>query len=330
MTSGLDSAEWSVTTLESTKTLSTASAVILFTCNGLQSLFFAFITIPCLSAACFRIKKVTFGRAIPPTCICTCTEITSTPLIAVTITYLMVDLSYWILQGWRFCSEDSIANLLYSDRLFSPYPIHNLFYGLTAIMAFICGSALVPPSRDSTPSKGSRLFHRLGYPCIFVMLAISQYHTIFVVLAMISDPLAMLSNLVILVTSCVFLLSAAISVRQQYQKSKLNGFLALVLTLQMIIILLYYGLLLTVYPLTTDVRVASTHWLGIVTVLSIFTVSFSCSITYRVTDSRPQNTTTSMESGDDECKQIVPFSQQKQQFLMALPMPAAVKVWEEV
>ena len=306
-----------MSSLESTETLSTAAVVLLFTCNGLQSLLLTFITIPCVAIICKRLRPQSTLAASAVI------HLFFTPFIMVSAVYVTMFLFYWGLLCWRYYSEDSLIDSLYPNKIFSPFTLHILFYGLTAIMALLGGSSL---TRRTSPKSKMTIFHRIGCGCVCVMLSTSLYHSIFVVLAMVNDPIAMLSKLVILITLFVVFLFGSLSLRQQHQKSRSKGFLMLIFVLESIILLIYYVMLQTVYPLVSEVgAISSNSWFGIVVFLSILATSFTCSIAYLITNNKQQETIPKPLA--KECKHISPYTQQH---LAVAVMLVALKVWEEV
>ena len=289
--------------------------MLLFTCNGLQSLLLTFITVPCVAIICTRLRPQSTRAASAVI------HLFFTPLIVVSAVYVTMLLFYWGLLCWRYYSEDSLIDSLYPDKIFSPFTLHILFYGLTAIMSFLGGSTL---TRRTTPKSKMTIFHRIGCGCVCVMLSTSLYHTIFVVLAMVNDPIAMLSKLVILITLFVVFLFGSLSLHQQYHKSKSKGFLLLIFVLETIILLLYYVMLQTVYLLVPEIS-SSRSCLFVTVFLSVLTASFSCSIAYLITN-KQQNATAFAKPADTECKQMAAYIQQN---LMAVVMPENFRFLQE-
>ena len=192
-----------------------------------------------------------------------------------------------------------IDNILFSDKLFSPYTVNMVFLVLTMLVSFVGGACFVP--------KGTTfaLRERIGLASLYTLLSVAIYHLLFVIVAMFVDFVTVLTSLVVLATMFLLLLLSFASVIQQFRNVKgFSGFLFLVAVLDAIIMSLY-GILLTSVSLliTQDTCAYDKQSFTIVMVVSVMAISFCFSIFvliarkgYKLKRNHQNNTSSSRQS----------------------------------
>jgi hypothetical protein len=256
------------------------SQVNLFLATGLLSLFLTFIVFPLLSLLfydTFRVKVSEHHLSVAHSS----SLITVALLAATFITYFVLTL---VIYYECYTADD----LLFPNTFLSPMTQCLIFYVLSGLISFF-GGALGKKFNGS--KKRLNLLERMGTGLLFATTNAALFHFFFLLLAMLEDPLTIMSYLIVFATTTLLLFLAVYAMILQYKKTRFSGHFALVVIMQMIVSSMYVIAVHSFGGITCDedTYVATKSYLCVVTVVSVICVSLSVSITIMVADCNKRN-----------------------------------------
>ena len=272
MSSGIDRDQWSIKPFSDRVTLE-SSQVTLFMSTGLLSLFLTFLVVPLLAmlvhrTCCYKVSK-------PKLFIAYHSSLFTASLVAVTFTF------YWIGISVFYFVCDTVDDILFPNRFFSPMSMCLIFYVLSGLTSFTGGVFF---SKCNGLKVRLSPFERVGSGLLAASVTAAIFHSLFLLLALLEDPLTVMSYLVVFLTTVILIFIALYAIIVQYRKTRFYGHFCLVVMMQTIVFMLYIVSVNSFGKLTCDGEgyVATKSYLCIVIVLALVSFALSLSIALMV------------------------------------------------
>lgn len=263
-TSDIDNHKWIIKPFKDDITVH-SSRVILFMCVGLLSLFLTFLLVPFFATLGNHIFNHNLSR--DDCFIAYHSSLITAALIAQTFLF------YWIGVLIFYYRYNTADDYLFPNKFFSPLFMCLIFYVLSAVTSFIGGVIFF---KYKNLKVRMNICERLGsgFMCGTVTAAI--FHSFFLLLALLEDPLATLSYIVLLSTTFLLMFVSLFGIILQYRKSGFQGHFCLVVSLHMIVFSLYVISVNSFGKLTCEEPYAVTSsYLFVVTVVSLSCVALN-------------------------------------------------------
>ena len=267
--SDIDGNNWSITPHSSDSVSLESSQVILFMSTGLLSLFLTFVAFPLLAvfafnSCCLKVPRKGLYVAYQSALI-------SSSLISFTF------MTFWMGMSVYYYLCDNVDDILFPSPFFSPMSMCLVFYGLTWMTSF-AGGILFSKCKN-IKIRMSPLQH-IGSGFFSASVSAAVFHSFFLLLAIMIDPLTVISYLIVFLTTVMLIFITMNAIILQYAKNNFRGHFCLVVMMQMIIFILFiistksFGKL----TLKEDDYVANKLYFAVVVVLSLCASTLSVSI----------------------------------------------------
>ena len=232
---------------------------------GLLSLFLTFVFVPFFATLGYNAFCHTLSR--DDCFIAYHSSLITAALIAQTFLF------YWIGVLIFYYRYNTADDYLFPNKFFSPLFMCLIFYVLSAATSFIGGVIFF---KYKNLKVRMNVCERLGSGFVCGTVTATIFHSFFLLLALLEDPLATLSYIVLLMTTFLLMFVSLFGIILQYRKSGFQGHFCLVVSLQMIVFSLYIISINSFRKLTCEEPyVATLSYLFVVTVVSLSCVTLS-------------------------------------------------------
>lgn len=264
---------------------------------GLLSLFLTFLLVPFFATLGYRTFCHTLSR--DDCCIAYHSTLITAALVAQTF------LIYWLGVLIFYYRHSTADDYLFPNALFSPLSMCLIFYMLSAVTSFIGGVLFF---KYKNLKVRMNVCERLGSGFVCGSVTAAIFHSFFLLLALLEDPLATLSYTVQLLTTFLLMFVSLFGMILQYRKAGFRGHFCLIIALQMIIFSLYIVSVNSFRSLTCEESfVATLSYLCVVTVVSLSCLALNILVVKMVAGrgrgrgrTRDRNVDAENPSNDDE------------------------------
>ena len=290
--SGIEDDKVTIRPLSDKASLS-VSQVNLFMATGLLSLFLTFIVFPLLTLLLHN----TLHDKVSEHHLCIAHSSLLITVVLVSGTFIIYCTLTWVIYYKCFTADD----VMFPNTFLSPMTQCIIFYVLSGLISFFGGML---GKKFNRLKKGLNLCERLGTGFLFAATNAALFHFFFLLLALLEDPLTIISYLTVFGTATLLLFVAVYAMILQYKKNGFGGHFALVVIMQTIVSSMYVIAVHAFRGITCDedTYVATQSYLCVVTVVSVVCISLSISITIMVADcdKRKVNRRAASRAGDPE------------------------------
>ena len=258
----IDTHKWIIKPLKDDNTIK-SSQVILFMSVGLLSLFLTFLLVPFFAILGYRTFCHNLSR--DDCFIAYHSSLITAALIAQTFLFYCIGV---LIFYYRYNTAD---DYLFPNTYFSPLFMCLIFYMLSAVTSFI-GGVIFFKYKDLKIRMN--MCERLGSGFVCGSVTVAIFHSFFLLLALLEDPLATLSYIVLISTSFLLMFVSLFGIILQYRKTGFQGHFCLVVSLQMIVFSLYIISINSFGKLTCEEPyIATSSYLCVVIVVSLSCVA---------------------------------------------------------
>ena len=191
---------------------------------------------------------------------------------------------YWIINLVVYYTSETVDHILFTNDFFSPMTQCLIFYSLTGITSFVGGMLF---AKCTTLKINFNCCEYFASGLFSACITAAIFHSFFLLLALLEDPVTVLSYLVCLCTTILILFLALFAIIQQFKISRFHGHFSLVVLMQVIVSSIYVLSINSFRQLTCEEEdyIATKSYLCIVTVISLVCIALSVSIIMMVNNS---------------------------------------------